>query len=147
VLLLIVTIKFDEVPSGRAVTGVTAMRSANPFPAFCQNLPELKTLRKSVCVGRQSKSTLQDIADALIADGYLSLDAHAKALGVCRSTAWNIVKAKHKLGRLNVKTTQKILANPETPTAVRDVIEKYLIERSKLLCAAQNRIEEQTVYP
>ena len=106
------------------------MRSANPFPAFCQNLPELKTLRKSVCVGFQSKCTLQDIADALIAVGYVSLDAQAKALGVHRSTAWTIVKSKHKLGRLSTKTTKRILANPDTPPSVRFVVQKYLAERS-----------------
>jgi Mn-dependent DtxR family transcriptional regulator len=80
---------------------------------------------------RQTTS-LEQIADALIAGGYTSLDQQAKALGICRSTAWTIIKTKHKLGRLNVKTTQKILANPETPAAVRAAIEKYLIGRSKL---------------
>ena len=75
---------------------------------------------------------LQHISEALIASGYTSLDEQAKALGVHRSTAWTIIKAEHKCGRLNTKTTQQILANPETPPAVRAVIEKYLAERSKL---------------
>ena len=82
--------------------------------------------------GRYAVS-LQQISKALIASGYLTLDAQAKALGVHRNTAWTIVNTKHKLGRLSAKTTQRILANPETPPAVRAVIEKYLIERSKLL--------------
>jgi hypothetical protein len=41
---------------------------------------------------------LQDISEALIACGYTKLDKQAKALGVRRSTAWTIVKVKHKLG-------------------------------------------------
>ena len=75
---------------------------------------------------------IEQISKALIASGFLTLDAQAKALGVHRSTAWTIIKTKHKLGRLSAKTTQSILANHETPAAVRAVIEKYLIERSKL---------------
>jgi hypothetical protein len=73
---------------------------------------------------------IQHIAEALIAEGYLSLDAQAKALGVHRSTAWTIVKTKHKLGRLSLKTTNSMLANPELPSSVRNVVLQYLIERS-----------------
>ena len=87
--------------------------------------------------GRYAVS-LQHISEALIASGYTTLDKQAKALGVHRNTAWTIVNTKHKLGRLSAKTTQRILANPETPPAVRTVVEKYLIERSKLLwCGAK----------
>jgi len=72
----------------------------------------------------------QQIGDALIAAGYTSLDAQAKALGIRRSTAWTIVKAKHKRGRLSAKTTNRMLANPGLPASVRSVIEQYLDERS-----------------
>src|SRR5215471_4058966 len=75
-------------------------------------------------------SRIQDIADALIASGYKSLDGQAKALGVHRATAWTIIKNKHKLGRLSAKTVQRILSNSETPEAVRAVIQKYMAERS-----------------
>ena len=70
------------------------------------------------------------IREALIASGYTKLDQQAKALGVHRATAWTIIKNKHKLGRLNAKTTQRILENPNTPPSVRVVILKYLAERS-----------------
>lgn len=73
---------------------------------------------------------IQHIADALIASGYTSLDEQARALGVNRSTAWTIVKAKHKLGRLSTKTSRSILANPELPARVRAVMQQYLTERS-----------------
>ena len=61
--------------------------------------------------------------------GYSKLDQQAKALGLHRSTAWTIVKAKHKLGRLNAQTTRRILANSDTPPDVRSVIQKHLDER------------------
>ena len=75
---------------------------------------------------REYAVRLQDISEALIADGYTSLNAQAKALGLHRSAAWTILKAKHKLGRLSLKTTNSMLANPETPPAVRALVEKYL---------------------
>ena len=60
---------------------------------------------------------LHHISEALIASGYTTLDDQAKALGINRSTAWTIIKTKHKLGRLSTKTTERILANPATPAA------------------------------
>lgn len=70
------------------------------------------------------------ISEALIASGYTSLDKQAKALGVHRSTAWVIIKNKHKLGRLSAKTAYRILNNPQTPPAVRTIVEQYMTKRS-----------------
>ena len=72
------------------------------------------------------KIPIQLIADALIRGGYLSLDAQAKALGLNRSTAWTIMKTKHKLGCLNNRTVRCILANPDTPVSVRVIIRTML---------------------
>jgi hypothetical protein len=63
------------------------------------------------------------IAQALIVSGYTSLDDQAKALGVCRSTAWTIVKSKHKVGGLSEKVRQKMLRNPKLPPLVRKELE------------------------
>ena len=79
---------------------------------------------------RNNTNRIQDITAALIASGYTSLDKQATALGISRSTAWTIVKTKHKLGRLSAKTTKHILANPELPPNVRAAIQRYLAERS-----------------
>ena len=72
------------------------------------------------------------ISEALIASGYTSLDEQAKALGINRSTAWTIIKTKHKLGRLSTKTTKRILSNPNTPPPVRAVVLQYLAERDPM---------------
>ena len=71
------------------------------------------------------------ISEALIASGYTSLDEQAEALGLHRSTTWTIVKKKHKLGRLSTKTIDRILTNPETPAAVRTVVQHYAVQKSK----------------
>jgi predicted transcriptional regulator len=81
-------------------------------------------------MARDRKGTVElQIADALIKSGCTNLNQQAKALGVRRSTAWTIVKGKHKLGRLNTRTTERILANPDTPPAVRDVVRQYLNQK------------------
>jgi hypothetical protein len=68
----------------------------------------------------------QSIAHALVGAGYASLDEQAKALGLNRSTAWTIIRTKHKLGYLNSKTTERMLANPELPPCIRDVLQRYV---------------------
>jgi hypothetical protein len=83
---------------------------------------------------------LQHISEALIASGYTKLDAQSKALGLHRSTAWTIVNARHKLDRLSTKTTKRILANPELPSSVRSVMQKYLAERSDALARRTRRL-------
>lgn len=77
------------------------------------------------------QNDLQRITAALIAAGYRTLDAQAKALGVHRATAWTIIRTKHKLGRLNLKTTERMLANPQLPPGVRSVVERYLAEQPR----------------
>ena len=76
------------------------------------------------------KIPIQAIADALVEEGYTSLDDQAKALGLHRATTWTIVKTKHKLGCLNTKTAQRILMNADTPSSVRAIIEKALAKSS-----------------
>jgi hypothetical protein len=76
---------------------------------------------------------LERISEALVLCGYTSLDEQAKALGLGRSTAWTITKNKHKLGRLSAKTIDRILSNPQTPPAVRVVVQEYLAKRSDVL--------------
>ena len=85
----------------------------------------LETIRHLEQISSQGRP-IHLIADALIKAGYTSLDEQARALGVSRSTAWTIVKTKHKLGRLNAKTTRCILANPDTPVSVRAIIHSIL---------------------
>ena len=73
---------------------------------------------------------IRHIADALVAEGCVALDKQAKALGVQRSTAWTIMRTKHKLDRLSLKTTNRMLASPELPPSVRLVVLRYVMERS-----------------
>ena len=85
---------------------------------------------------RRYATRIQHIADALVAEGCVALDKQAKALGVHRSTAWTIMRTKHKLDRLSLKTTNRMLASPELPPSVRIIVLQYLAERSDGLHSA-----------
>jgi hypothetical protein len=95
-------------------------------PSLSARLASVRYLNSSSV---RRTTPVQHIADALVAAGYTSLDKQAKALGIHRATAWTIIKKKHKLGRLNTNTTNRMLANPELPPPVRAVIQQYLAER------------------
>ena len=86
----------------------------------------LEAIRSEELICRGRKIPIRLIADALINDGYVSLDEQARALGLNRSTAWTIMKTKHKLGMLNNKTVRTILANRGTPSSVRVIIHTML---------------------
>ena len=79
---------------------------------------------------RKYPTRIRHIADALVAEGCVALDQQAKALGIHRSTAWTIMRTKHKLDRLSLKTTSRMLASPELPPSVRIVVLRYVMERS-----------------
>jgi hypothetical protein len=91
---------------------------------LASRLARIRHLEDANSPGR--KIPIQLLADALIKDGFLSLDQQAKALGLHRSTTWTIMKTKHKLGMLNNKTVRNILAHSDTPASVRMIIHTML---------------------
>jgi hypothetical protein len=77
---------------------------------------------------RQS-AKIREIADALISEGFFTLDAQAKALGLCRSTTWTILKASHKSTGLSAKIIDRILEG-QLPPLVRAKILEYVEEKA-----------------
>ena len=78
---------------------------------------------------KHANGRIHDIVNALKLAGYTTLDQQAKALGLHRSTTWTIIKDKHKVDRLSMKTINRILTNPDTPPAVRGLVQRYVAER------------------
>ena len=75
-------------------------------------------------------SKIQELGEALVACGVLSLDEQAKALGLCRSTTWTILRANHKASGLSARTINRMLAAPQLPAPVRIKIFEYIDEKT-----------------
>jgi hypothetical protein len=78
----------------------------------------------------QQSMKIREIGAALIATGYFTLDKQAKALGVPRSTAWTILKARHKNYGLSGKLIKRMLASQQLPPLVRSKIIEYREEKT-----------------
>jgi hypothetical protein len=77
---------------------------------------------------RQS-AKLREIAAALKADGFIGLDAQARALGLSRSTAWTIISGSHKSSGLTARTLNRMLAAPLLGERARAKILEYIAEK------------------
>jgi hypothetical protein len=119
---------------------ITARPRSARRPSLSTRLETVRYLNEiKSSSGVRRTTPIEYIADALVAAGYTSLDKQAKALGIHRATAWTIIKNKHKLGRLNPDTINRMLANRELPPSVRIVIEQYLAERFDALPKSLSR--------
>ncbi len=53
-----------------------------------------------------------------------------KALGLCRSTTWTILKANHKSSGLSEALINRILRAPQLPPLVRSALLEYVDEKA-----------------
>jgi transcriptional regulator with XRE-family HTH domain len=73
---------------------------------------------------------ISEIADALPRMGLRTLDEQAKALGLLRSTAWNLLRGNHKASGISAGTINRILAAPTLPRPVRTIVLEYVAEKT-----------------
>ena len=78
---------------------------------------------------RQS-AKIRELADAVQAAGFRTLDQQAQALGLPRSTAWTIRKANHKASGLSASIINRMLASPQLPPLARSKIMEYVEEKA-----------------
>ena len=74
-------------------------------------------------------SKIRELKDVLVASGYVALDEQADALGLCRSTAWTIIRGAHKNSGLSVSVINRMLACPRLPAPVRAKLVEYVCEK------------------
>ena len=74
-------------------------------------------------------SKMRELKDALVASGFVALDEQAAALGLCRSTAWTIMRGAHKNSGLSVAVINRMLACPRLPGPVRAKLIEYVHEK------------------
>ena len=84
----------------------------------------------SAAMKARQSSKIRELAEAVEAAGFLTLDEQAKVLGVPRSTAWTIRKASHKASGLSASIINRMLAAPTLPLIVRVKIFEYVEEKA-----------------
>ena len=73
---------------------------------------------------------IREIREALIAEGWTSLDDQAAALGLSRSTTWTIIKGtSHKASGLSETVIARMLSAPRLHPRVRNKIFEYIAEK------------------
>ena len=78
---------------------------------------------------RQS-SKIRELKSALQSAGLIALDEQARALGLCRSTTWQILRGEHKTSGLSATIVNRMLSAPRLPPIVRQKILEYVAERA-----------------
>jgi len=73
---------------------------------------------------------IRELGYALAMAGILTLDKQAEALGLCRSTAWTILKGDHKASGLSATTINRMLKAPRLPPFVRAKVLEYVEEKA-----------------
>jgi hypothetical protein len=88
----------------------------------------------SPCIGNRDPKARQairikELGAALAADGFVTVDEQARALGLSRSTAWAVLKANHKASGLAAGTINQMLSSPALPPRARVTILTYIEEK------------------
>jgi hypothetical protein len=73
---------------------------------------------------------ISEIREALLADGFSTVDQQAAVLGLSRSTTWTIIKSSHKKSGLSPAILARMLASPRLSPRVRAKIIEYIEEKS-----------------
>ena len=88
---------------------------------------------RSVSQGSTGKSRqtsrIRELGAALAADGLVTLDKQARALGLSRSSAWALLKANHKSSGLSAASINRMLSSPELLLHVRVTILTHVDEK------------------
>jgi hypothetical protein len=100
---------------------MTKRQAYSPQPRSMQTVAEIKA--------RQA-AKIRQLGEALASAGILTLDKQAKALGLSRSTTWTILKGHHKGSGLSSAIVSRMLAAPQLPPAVREVLLEYIEQKT-----------------
>ena len=84
-------------------------------------------MRREGCA-RQTRK-IAELKDALMREGYFTLDAQATVLGLGRSTTWTILRANHKASGLSPSVIIRILSSPQLPPSVRQKLYEYVKDK------------------
>jgi hypothetical protein len=98
-------------------------------------------MRAPVRAKNRQVSKLAEIRAALIGAGFDTTEKQATALGLGRSTAWNVLNRDTRADP-SAAVVKRILLSPKLPTSVRRKIEEYLRQKSRGLYGHSQRRSE-----
>jgi hypothetical protein len=107
----------DALGGFRSYAGHAEVRNGHPYSL-------------SAAMKARQSSKIRELAEAVEAAGFLTLDEQAKILGVPRSTAWTIRRASHKASGLSASIINRMLGAPTLPPLVRAKILEYVQEKA-----------------
>jgi hypothetical protein len=108
----------------------TSSGGFRPFSAAHVQARSERPLPVSARMKARQSSKIRELAAAVEAAGFLTLDEQARALGLPRSTAWTIRRASHKASGLSASIINRMLAAPELPPLARSKILEYVEEKA-----------------
>ena len=74
-------------------------------------------------------SKIAEIRQTLVAAGYDTTTKQAAVLGLSRSTAWSVLRGKHKSSGLTTSVINRILRSQHLPPTARRIIDEYVQEK------------------
>ena len=74
----------------------------------------------------QQRLKIEEIGTTLAECGFVALDEQAYVLGLSRSTAWTVLRARHKNSGLSAMTINRMLVTGRLPPRVRPKLLEYI---------------------
>src|ERR1700720_413936 len=99
---------------------------------------DVATISISDMKARQS-AKIREIGEALVATGFVSLDAQTAALELPRSTTYTILSAEHKSTGISAKIVCRMLSSQRLPSLVRAKVIEYAAEKAAGLYGGTRR--------
>ena len=75
---------------------------------------------------KQQRLKIEEIGRTLVECGFVTLDEQAYVLGLSRSTAWTVLRARHKNSGLSAMTINRMLDTGRLPPRVRQKLLEYI---------------------
>jgi hypothetical protein len=86
-------------------------------------------MRSSDSARSKQRLKIEDIGTTLAECGFVALDEQAYVLGLSRSTAWTVLRGKHKTSGLSAMTINRMLTTGRLPPRVRLKLLEYIAEK------------------
>ena len=102
------------------------MCNGEPCPALLRRQTSGDTMHASGSARIQQRLKIEEIGTTLAECGFVALDEQAYVLGLSRSTAWTVIRGRHKSSGLSAMTINRMLDTGRLPPRVRQKLLEYI---------------------